>query len=318
MIEKKLVSIVVPAYNEQDNIPVLYDAVLQTLSSVIEWYNFEFIFVNDGSRDNTWHVLEQLAARDERVIALSLSRNFGHQAALMAGYEAARGDAIVSLDADMQHPPYLILEMLKKWESGAQVVYARRISRQDSFLKKYCSLLFYRLLDLISDTKIPRKVNDCRLLDKKVLEVITSCHEKLPYFRGLVAWVGFRQDFVEYQHHERHAGVTGYTWKKMIGLAWDGVTGFSLFPLRLAAYIGFIILLAAGGMTVGGLLGSLFFSAHLGLLFWLSQLFAGILGIQFLVIWLLGEYIGAMHRQISDRPLYIIAQTVGKRVQNRE
>ncbi len=313
MSAKKLVSIVVPAYNEQDNIPVLYDAVLQSLSTVIELYDFEFIFVNDGSRDRTWQVLEQLAARDEQVTALSLSRNFGHQAALMAGYEAARGDAIVSLDCDMQHPPHMILEMLTKWEAGAEVVYACRVNRTDSFFKKYCSLMFYRILDFISDVKIPRKVNDFRLLDKKVLEVIKSCHEKLPYLRGLVAWVGFKQEFVEYPHYERHAGVTGYTWKKMFSLAWDGITGFSLFPLRLAAYIGFFILLVVGGMSVGAVLGSLFFGTHVSLMFWLVQLFAGILGLQFLVIWLLGEYIGAMHRQISDRPLYIVAKKIEKR-----
>jgi dolichol-phosphate mannosyltransferase len=310
---KKLLSIVVPAYNEQDNIPGLYEATLKVLTPVADRYDVEFIFVNDGSRDKTWSVLEHLTVRDERVRALSLSRNFGHQAALMAGYDAAQGDAIVSLDADMQHPPQLILEMLKKWEIGAQVVYARKVNRKDSFFKKTCALIFYKFLDLISDVKIPRNVSDFRLLDKTVLNVIRGCHEKQPYLRGLVAWVGFQQDFVDCPYHERHTGVTGYTWKKMMGLAWDGITGFSLFPLRLAAYVGFLMLLLVGGMSVGALLGSLFLGTHATLTFWLVQLFALILGVQFLVMWLLGEYIGAIHRQGSDRPLYIVAQERGGR-----
>lgn len=308
MIDKKLLSIIVPAYNEQDNILVLYDATLKVLNLVRDHYDFEFIFVDDGSCDRTWQVLEQLTARDVHVTALSLSRNFGGQAALMAGYDRAYGDAIISLDADMQHPPQLILEMLKKWEDGAEIVYARRIARKENFLKRYSSLLFHRLLDLISDVKIPRNVSDFRLIDKKVLTVIRSCHEKTPYMRGLVAWVGFKYDFVDCPYYERYAGVTGYTWKKMMGLAWDGITGFSLFPVRLAAYIGFFILVVVGGMSVGAVLGGLFLGTHVGLTFWLIQLFAGIFGLQFLVIWLLGEYIGAMQRQGSDRPLYIIAR----------
>jgi polyisoprenyl-phosphate glycosyltransferase len=318
MTEKKLISIVVPAYNEQDNILVLYDATLKVFAAVDNRYDFEFIFVNDGSRDKTWSVLEQLAQRDPRVIALSFSRNFGHQAALMAGYEAVRGDAIVSLDCDMQHPPQLILEMIQKWEAGAQVVYARRTSRQDKFLKKYLSLLFYWLLDLISDVKIPRKVNDFRLLDRQVLAAMLACHEKQPYFRGLVAWVGFKQDVVEYQHYERHAGVTGYTWKKMIGLAWNGITGYSLFPLRLAAYFGFLILFLVGAISCVALVAGLFFGAHTGLTFWLVQMFIFILGVQFIVMWLLGEYVGAVQCQTSDRPVYIVAQKIEARTKRGE
>lgn len=309
-MNKKLISIVLPAYNEQENIPVVHDAIVQALSSVEQRYDFEFIFVNDGSRDRTWHVLEQLCARDSRVTALSLSRNFGHQAALMAGYEKARGDAVVSLDADMQHPPIMILEMIKKWEAGAQVVYARRTNRSDNFLKKYFSLAFYRILDFISDVKIPRNVNDFRLLDKKVLAVINACHEKKPYLRGLVAWVGFQQDFVEYPHHERHAGETGYTWKKMFGLAWDGITGFSLFPLRLAAYLGFFMLILVCGMSLGAVLGHVLLGSTTTWMFWLVQLCGLIMSLQFIAMWLLGEYIGAMKQQISDRPLYIVAKHI--------
>ena len=228
----------------------------------------------------------------------------------MAGYDVARGDAIVSIDADMQHPPELIVEMIKKWRAGADVVYARKVNRKDNILKKICSLTFYKILDLISDVKIPRNVSDFRLIDKKVLAVIRTCNEKNPYLRGIVAWAGFQQDFIDCQYFKRFSGTTGYTWKKMFSLAWDGVTGFSMFPLRLAAYVGFLMLFFGAGLAVYLVLGSFVWGIQFGLVPWLAEAFLLIVAVQFLVMWLLGEYIGKIHWQEKGRPLYVVAKKV--------
>ncbi len=308
MVAKKLISIVVPVFNEQDNIPVLYEVASKELTAIARSYDYEFIFVDDGSTDHSWDVLEKLAAYDEKVTALSFSRNFGHQAALMAGYNVARGDAIVSIDADMQHPPELIVDMVNIWSKGVEVVYARKINRKDNIVKRLCAFLFYRIQDMISDVKIPRNVSDFRLIDKKVLTVIKQCKDSSPYLRGMVAWSGFKQAFVDCRYFKRLSGKTGYTWKKMFGLAWDGVTGFSLFPLRLAAYFGSLIIFS--GLVAGGYMfyQTLFHGVHFMLVTWLAEVLVLMLGIQFFMIWVLGEYVGRHYRQEKGRPLYIIAK----------
>ncbi|MCK5632374.1 glycosyltransferase [bacterium] len=312
METKKLISIVVPVYNEQDNIPVLYEVASRELITLAQEYEYEFIFIDDGSTDRSWDVLQKIAACDDRVSAFSFSRNFGHQAALMAGYSHAKGDAIVSIDADMQHPPELILEMVRKWENGADVVYARKINRKDNIAKKSSAFLFYKLLDLISDVKIPRNVSDFRLIDKKVLAVVLDCKDKSPYLRGLVAWSGFRQEFIDCHYFKRFSGQTGYTWKKMFKLAWDGITGFSMFPLRLAAYIGMMIIFA--GMVAGFYMLYHTFTGgvHFMLVTWLAEALVLMLGMQFLMVWLLGEYVGRIHRQEKGRPLYVVAKKADK------
>jgi polyisoprenyl-phosphate glycosyltransferase len=308
MIPKKLISVVVPVFNEQDNIPVLYEVASKELASISRLYDCEFIFVDDGSTDASWSVLEKLASYDERVSALSFSRNFGHQAALMAGYHAARGDAIVSIDADMQHPPELIVDMVKIWNKGTDIIYARKVNRKDNIFKRWCSLLFYKILDMISDVKIPRNVSDFRLIDKKVLAVLKQCKDKSPYLRGMVAWSGFKQEFIDCRYFKRLSGKTGYTWKKMFGLAWDGVTGFSLFPLRLAAYIGSLIICA--GLVAGSYMfyQTLFHGVHFMLVTWLAEVLVLMLGMQFFMIWMLGEYVGRHYRQEKGRPLYVVAK----------
>ena len=191
MVHNQLLSFVIPVYNEEKNLLQLYKAMQRVLCSDLSHVAYELIFVDDGSRDNSWHILQELACADTCVTLLQFTRNFGHQAALTAGYNIARGDAIITLDADMQDPPEIIIEMIKKWQKGNSIVYARRASRDDSFLKKLTARLFYFLLDHVSDVHMPRNVGDFRLIDKQVLQVINNCPERARYLRGMVAWTGF-------------------------------------------------------------------------------------------------------------------------------
>jgi len=300
---KKTISIVVPVFNEEENITLLYEAIKHVLQQNKN-YSYEILFIDDGSTDGSWNIIESLSKQDNHIRAFLFSRNFGHQAALMAGYMHAQGDAIISIDADMQHPPALILDMVQAWEQGANIVYARKVNRKDFFAKRWCSFLFYRILDCVSDTKIPRNVSDFRLIDKQVLAVLCACPEQPPYLRGLVAWTGFKEAFVDCQYFERHAGTTGYSWKKMFQLAWSGVVGFALLPLRLAAFFSFILFI------ISCFCGVYFLVQGFDATFLLLTVVCIFLSVQFFILWMLGEYIGAIHVQQKRRPLYIIKKKV--------
>jgi len=305
----KLISIVIPAFNEEKNIPLLHGE-LKKIFSELENYTFEIIFINDGSVDNTWEVINDLAKNNENIHGISFSRNFGHQVALTAGYDSAKGTAIISMDADMQDPPKLILEMIREWENGNEIVYARRKNRTDGFLKKITANVYYKLLDNVSDVKIPRNVGDYRLIDEKVLVEIKKCREKYRYLRGMVAWIGFRSTFVDFDRPNRINGETGYTWKKMIKLAVDGFTGFSMFPLKIAAYVGSFVIIT--GMLMFLYVAWDFFDHNTPypLYKWLVIVVYIFMGVQFILMWLIGEYIGRIHDQQKNRPLYIIDQKI--------
>lgn len=303
---KKLVSLVVPAYNEERNIDTLYEQVSKALDTVANDYEYEFIFVNDGSRDATWEKVRALAQADRRVRGINFSRNFGHQIALSAGYDAARGDAIISMDADLQDPPTLLLDMLNEWHKGYEIVYARRINRDDGFLKKLTAHWYYKFLDAVAEVKIPRNVGDFRLIDKKVLEALKKCREKARYLRGMVAWTGFKHSFVDFVRPNRIHGTTGYTWTKMFRLAFDGLTGFSLFPLKIAAYVGVFVIITGVAMFCGVTIDAFVKHVHYPLFKWLVIIIYIFMGVLFLLLWLIGEYIGRMYEQQKDRPLYIV------------
>lgn len=298
------ISVVVPVFNEEKNIPLLYDAVTDILHN----YDYELIFVDDGSSDQSWRVLQTYAAYDERIKILKLSRNFGHQAALMAGYDHACGDAIISMDADLQDPPALIADMIHAWKQGSAIVYARRKNRDDGFLKKLTASWYYWLLNQVSDVNIPRNVGDFRLIDKQVLRVLLQSKEKASYWRGMVAWTGFSHTFIDFERPNRHAGVTGYTWKKMFKLAFDGITGFSLFPLKIAAFVGVFVIISGCAMFAYITIDALFFKIHYPLFKWLVTIIYIFLGVNFLLLWLLGEYIGRIYEQERGRPLYIVVE----------
>lgn len=309
MAHQKFISIIIPVYNEQENIINVYTQVTAILQSLQSSYEYEFIFINDGSKDASWPILAQLALNDSRVKALNFSRNFGHQAALTAGYAHAHGDAVITMDADLQDTPTLLIDMINAWEQGAQIVYARRVDRKDTFLKKLMAHLYYIFLDTVSDVRIPRNVGDFRLLDKKVVQFINQMPERSRYLRGMVAWTGFTHAFIDFKRPDRAAGVSGYTWKKMFKLGFDGFTGFSTMPLTFALFAG-IFMLLVGTVLLGAML---FNTAVYQLVAWCMPIMMIFMGIQCITVWVLGEYVARIYEQQKGRPLYIIDQIVAQK-----
>lgn len=310
LTHKRKISVIVPVFNEQDNIPVIYQLVSDILLMISDKYIHEIIFVNDGSTDASWHVITTIAQTDPSVKALQFTRNFGHQAALTAGYQIAQGDAVISMDADLQDTPALLLELIKAWEQGAQIVYARRTNRNDGILKKITATLFYKLLHHVSDVSMPRNVGDFRLLDKKVVLLLRQFPERSRYLRGLVAWTGFTHAFVDFNRQNRIAGHTGYTWKKMFKLAFDGLTGFSLFPLRIALFSGLMIIMCSQILFMTMIMRCAFYDACYSFSSWLLVGVSFFLGVQSLCIWLLGEYVGRIYEQQKERPMFIVSERI--------
>lgn len=301
-------SIIIPVFNEEENIQVIINRLLP----LVKPYKSEIIFVNDGSTDTTEAVIKQLISKHPNIKLISFYRNFGHQMALTAGYEYAKGDAVVTIDADLQDPPELIADMVKKWQEGAMVVYAKRVNRKkDTWFKQVTAELFYRLINLLSDRPIPTQVGDFRLLDKKVVAFLNALPEKSRFLRGLVAWPGFPVAYVEHTRDKRHAGQTHYPLSKMVTFALEGLLSFSTKPLRMASYLGF-------GAAVLGFFGILY--AVIGKFVFASSwvsgwtaLFVGIMfigGVQLICLGIIGEYIGTMYKEIQGRPKYVIKDTV--------
>lgn len=310
-VDKKKLSFVVPVYNEQENIPLLYQKLIVLLKNQLQGYGVEIIFVNDGSKDSSWNCIKDLIKKDSRVKGVCFSRNFGHQLALTAGYDRATGDAVISLDADLQDPPELIEAMVKKWEEGFEIVYARRSSRNDGFLKDITAFFYYKLLHKVAQVPIPQHVGDFRLIDRAVLTEINRCREQARYLRGIVAWTGFTHTFVNFKRPERIAGTPAYTWSKSIQLALDGLTNFSLFPLKIAAFVGFFVIITGSLMFLYIAVDALVFSVRYPLFKWLVTAVYIFMGVQFLLMWLLGEYIGRIYEQQKNRPLYIVKEDAG-------
>lgn len=309
MNREKKISIVIPVYNEEKNIPILYSHLI-ALMKKINSYTYEIIFINDGSQDTSWTVLENLPATFIITKAINLSRNFGHQIALSAGYHHATGDAIISMDADMQHPPEVIPTMIQAWQEGFDIVYVQNMQRKDTFFKKITALGYYRFLEMLSDVKIPRNVADFRLIDKKVLNFINQSQEKSRYLRGMVAWSGFKHTFIPCRFAPRLSGKTGYTWSKMFKLAFDGMTGFSASPVRPVAY-GSLLVMSSGILMLSyALINTCLYNGAYPLFKWLIIIIYLSIGLQFFLIWLLSEYIGALYEQTKQRPLYIITEKV--------
>lgn len=306
---RKLISCIIPIYNEENNILPLNAALEETVAPLRNLYNFEFIFVNDGSKDASAARLWSLAYQDETKKIISFTRNFGHQKALMAGYDHAQGDAIICLDADMQHPPSVVAQMIAAWEGGAVVVYARKISRQEGWLKAHISQIYYRFLETITDISMPPNVSDFRLIDRAVLLELRKFNDHSPYFRGMVPWTGFPHTFVDFHCDARLHGVSSYTWRKMFKLSFDGITGFSTFPLKIAAYIGCLVALTGMSMFAYITIDACIYQIHYPLFKWLVTIIYIFLGVQFILTWFLGEYIGRIYDQQRNRPRYVIHHT---------
>lgn len=303
---KRRVSYIFPIYNESGNISLLYKT-MDTLLAKNNRYDYELIFINDGSRDNSLELLSNLQKKDDRITVIDLSRNFGHQIAVTAGLEHASGDAIIIMDSDMQDPPSVSFELISKWEEGYDVVYAQRSSRKDTWFKKFTADMFYRILQKLADIDIPRNTGDFRLIDRKVVNELIKFKEHNRFLRGLVSYIGFKQIAVQFDRDERHAGVTGYPFKKMIKFAADGILGFSTYPLRLIRNIGYFIATVSALGALYALLVRLL-SPESVVPGWtfivISVLFIG--GVQIIMLGVLGSYIGRIFTEVRDRPLYSI------------
>ncbi|MPS72032.1 MAG: glycosyltransferase [Chryseobacterium sp.] len=301
----KKISIVIPAYNEEGNLSLIHSEIKNVFLTLPD-YDYEIIFVNDGSRDSTQQTLEEISKDCSKLKYLEFSRNFGHQNAVKAGMDYADGNAVISMDADMQHPPAMIPDMIKKWEEGYDVVYTiRRYSKNISFFKRKTSDFFYHILSNLSDVDLEKGSSDFRLLDASVIDVIRKTGESDIFLRGLVKWVGFRQYSIDFVAADRFSGSSKYSLGKMMKFAFTGITAFSVKPLYLAAYLGFFF----------SFLSLLYipyviyaFLNHTEISGWASILMTVVFfgGIQLIILGILGIYMGKIFKQIKDRPNYII------------
>ncbi|HEY5585389.1 MAG TPA: glycosyltransferase family 2 protein [Ruminiclostridium sp.] len=307
---KKLLSIVVPVYDEQEVI----DETFKRLSGVFKDYfmNVEYIFINDGSKDNTYFKLSEIAKNNSGVRVINFARNFGHQIAITAGMDYAKGDAVVIIDADLQDPPEVIPEMVEKWKEGYEVVFGKRSQREgESFFKKFTAKMYYRFLDSMTDVNLPVDVGDFRLIDRKVCNAMKCLPERSRYVRGLVSWVGFKQTSVEYKREKRFAGETKYPLKKMIKLAGDGIFSFSYKPLKLATFAGMLVSVISFIYLIVVLIQK--FIKNDVASGWASSMAVSLFfnGVMLIVIGIMGEYVGRIYEEVKARPLYIVGELVG-------
>ena len=305
---RMMLSAVIPVFNEEGVLPEFYRRLRDALQGAPDVW--EFIFVDDGSTDTSLEIVKRLSSQDPRVRALSLARNFGHQAAISAGIDHATGDAIVILDADLQDPPELIEAMVRRWQDGYQVVYAVRRSRKEDALKRFSYHAFYRLLSRIAEVDIHPDAGDFCLIDSQVANILKQMPERNRFVRGMRSWVGFRQTGVEYDRPERAAGRSHYTWKRLIKLARDGIFSFSYAPLRLALYSGCVSIALSAMLMLGILVKRLTQQAYVPGVTTavLLVLFFG--GWQLFILGLVGEYIGRIYDEVKNRPLYLVQERV--------
>jgi len=299
-------SIIVPVFNEEQNI----DPLLKRLIPILKDLAYEIIFVDDGSKDRTSSVIKKQSAKNKNIKLISFYRNFGHQMALAAGYEIAKGDCVITIDADLQDPPEIIPQMIEKLRKGAKIVYAKRQERKgENFLKKFTATIFYQLINFLSDTSIPQEVGDFRLLDEQVVNFLNNLRERPSFLRGLVSWGGFPTEFVYFKRDKRFSGQTHYGFFKMLNFALEGITSFSVKPLRIATYFGFL----SGILGFLGIIYELIrkaISPQSFVIGW-AGLFTAIMfigGIQLITIGIIGEYIGKIYQEVQRRPRYIIKE----------
>lgn len=303
-------SVVVPLYNEELVVNETYKRLKSVMESTGEAY--EIIFVNDGSRDSTREIVAGICNKDGSIKLIDLSRNFGHQLAITAGMDNSSGQAVIVIDADLQDPPEVIIEMIEKWKEGYDVVYGKRVKRKgETFFKKFTAKLFYRILKGIADVDIPPDVGDFRLIDRNVCDALKLLPERNRYVRGLISWLGFRQAGVEFVRDERFAGETKYPLKKMIRFAIDGITSFSYKPVKIATYVGTAISAASFIYLIVVIIQRLF--THTTVPGWASIVAINLFfnGIILIMLGIIGEYIGRIYDESKRRPLYIIREKIG-------
>ena len=307
----KKISIVVPMYYEEEVAEECYKRIVKVFEE-LKNYEYEIIFVDDGSKDKTLEILTKIADNDKNAKIISFSRNFGHQAAVQAGLKFVTGDAVVIIDADLQDPPELMKQMIELWENGNEVIYAKRTKRKgESCFKLLSAKLFYQILNGLSSVEIPKDTGDFRLADRKVVDVINSMPEHNKFLRGLFSWVGFKQTPLQYERNERYAGKTKYPLGKMLNLAKDGIFSFSTKPLKFVGMIGGFSILISIAILI---------YAFISYIYKLNNLTAGwtsimvtitfFTGIQLLSLWIIAEYIARIYEESQNRPIYIIDKKI--------
>lgn len=308
MTSKPEISIVIPLYNESGNISHLHLAISAVLDVLTQ--PSEIIFVDDGSRDGSFDLIKNLSSKDKRIKGLSLSRNFGHQVALLAGLQHASGDIIITMDADLQHPPEIIPLLFREYEKGFDIVNTRRIDGKDTgYFKKATSRYFYRMINKIAEVNIPEGSSDFRLMSRKALDAFLQFGERDRFTRGLVSYMGFRQSVVSYECPPRFAGKSKYTLRRMLHFAADGVTSFSSRPLRIASYTGMIVFLVGLAYALYAIIQHIVGKTIPG---WTSLLVTVLLlgGIQLLSLGIIGEYLARIFNESKSRPLYFIKDEI--------
>ncbi|MGR9633311.1 glycosyltransferase family 2 protein [Bacillus cereus] len=306
---QKLISVVVPMYFEEEVAQECYNRLKSVMLQ--NNINYEFVFVNDGSTDRTMEILSEIAANDYRTKIVNFARNFGHQVAVTAGIAAAKGDAIVIIDADLQDPPEVIPELIAKWEEGYEVVYAKRKQRKgETWFKLLTAKYFYKFLNYMSDIDIPKDTGDFRIIDRKIADVFNQMTERNRFIRGMMSWVGFRQTYVEYERDERFAGKTKYPLKKMIKFASDGIIAFSTKPLRIVMSLGLLSVLISIIVLLYTITVKVF--GHGTQTGWASIMVAITFfsGIQLLGLGIVGQYIARIYDESKNRPIYIVKETI--------
>ncbi len=299
-------SVVAPIYNEAETLPQFYARIVAVMESLGE--PFELVLVNDGSQDGSYRIMREMNQRDPRVRVIDFSRNFGHQMAISAGLEYARGQAVIIIDSDLQDPPEVIPSLIARWREGAEVVYAQRSHRKgETIFKLLTARMFYRLLARLTAVNIPRDTGDFRLVDRRVVNALITLREHHRFMRGLSAWVGFRQEAVRYERQERYAGKTKYPLKKMVGFSLDAITSFSYIPLRLATSFGFFL----AGLSLVGIVVAAILRIVLHVIVGQTStlilvLFLG--GIQLIFLGIIGEYLGRIYDEVRQRPLFIVRE----------
>lgn len=313
-MEKKRVTLLVPAYNEEEVLPLFYGEITRVMDSLADRYDFELLFINDGSRDGTLRILQELHAADPRVNYLDMSRNYGKEIGMLAGFDNATGDCVITLDADLQEPPEVIPAMLEKWEEGYDDVYGERRARRQSAMKRLTSRLYHRLLAGMSgDVDLNTNSGDFRLLDRRCIDAISSLRESQRYTKGLYELIGFRKIGVDYDIHERAAGTSKWRLRALMHLAVDGITAHSVVPLRLASYMGLIVSVAAFVYLIYVLCKYLFTGDAVAGYPTIVSLILFLGGFILLALGIIGEYLGRIFMETKGRPAYFLSSVNGDR-----
>ena len=313
---KKLVTILIPAYNEEEVLPMLYERLVKLMDSLPQ-YNFEILFVNDGSKDKTLELIKKMRKNDSRICYVNLSRNYGKETAMIAGFDYINGDCMINIDADLQDPPELIPEMLKYWEEGYDDVYAKRRSRKgESPLKKLTSWGYYRVLQSMTNIKIQTDTGDFRLLDRRCVEAIRQMRESQRYTKGLYSWIGYKKKEILYDRDARAAGKTKWNYRKLANLSIDGITSFTTAPLRWAALIGMFVSLLGFIYMMVIIVKTLIYGIDLPGYASMMVIILFLGGLQLIFLGVIGEYLGRAFYETKSRPLYFIDQYNGERENN--